>query len=148
MIKYSTRRLKHSTHYDCTAKAIKTHEQPPPNWRDTTIKFLHKSGDVASLTNCRPICSIPKTLEPTLFHAATTHAGRQPVRWPSRFQTRPLFHVPATPTESHRVGPAVRCGSQHWLMEANICTSSGEPGRETRSARSCSAHSCNTSWDQ
>ena len=25
-------------------KAIKHHEQPPPNWRDTTVKVIHTSG--------------------------------------------------------------------------------------------------------
>ena len=51
--------------------------QPPPNWRDTTIKVLHKSGDPSSFSNYRPICSIPimhklfsqlffKRLQPTL----------------------------------------------------------------------------------
>ena len=46
MIKYSTRRQKHVLRlYN---RAIKHHEQPPPNRRDTAIKVIYKNGDLAS----------------------------------------------------------------------------------------------------
>ena len=58
MIKYCTKRLKKHLPrlYN---RAIKPHEQPPPNWRDTTVKSVYKSRDSASPPNCRPMCSIP-----------------------------------------------------------------------------------------
>ena len=51
MIKYSTRRLKKYL-LRLYNKSIQPHGQPP-NWRDTTIKVEHKSGDPSS-----PMCSI------------------------------------------------------------------------------------------
>ena len=44
--------------YDCTKKAIHPNEQPPSNWRETTIKMIFKSGGQASPSNYRPIRSI------------------------------------------------------------------------------------------
>ena len=63
-------------------KAIEPHEQPPPNWKDATIKVRYKSGDPATPSNYRPICSIPivyklfsqflfKRQLPTLDHSFT-----------------------------------------------------------------------------
>ena len=54
MITYSTRRLR--THLlRLYNKAIKTHEQPPPTWRNTTIKVTCKRKDPSSPSNCRPL---------------------------------------------------------------------------------------------
>ena len=63
MIKYSTRRLIKKHVLRLHSKAIKPHEQLPPNWRDTTINVLCKSGNRASPSNKRPICSIVQTLQ-------------------------------------------------------------------------------------
>ena len=57
MIKYSTRGLKKKHLLRLYNKATKLHEQPPPKWRDTTTKFIYKSGYPASPSNYRPICS-------------------------------------------------------------------------------------------
>ena len=57
MIKHSTRRVKKQLprFYN---EVIKSNEEPPPIWRDTTIKVIYKSGYPSSPSNNRPICSI------------------------------------------------------------------------------------------
>ena len=47
LIKHSTRRVKPHLLRPCN-KVIKPKEEPPPNWRDTTIKVIY-----------RPVCSTP-----------------------------------------------------------------------------------------
>ena len=39
-------------------KAIKPNEEPPPNWRDTTIKAVYKRVGPSSPSYYRPVCSI------------------------------------------------------------------------------------------
>ena len=62
IIKNSTRRLQQHLRR-LYSKAIKPFEQLPPDWRDTTIKVIYKSGDRASQSNNRH-----HLFDPTLYN--------------------------------------------------------------------------------
>ena len=38
---------------------FKRNEFTPEDWKKVTIKVIHKKGDVESVSNYRPICSLP-----------------------------------------------------------------------------------------
>ena len=106
MITNSTRKL-NNTYFDCTTKPSNPTSNHQPNWRDTTIKVIYKSGDPASPSYYRPICSIP-----ILYKLSSSSSGVYNSHW---MPTSPLAkqasdcapnHVSTAQTESRRVAPA------------------------------------------
>ena len=103
-------------------KAIKPHEQPPPNWRDTTMTVRYKRGKTRHHHNYRPMCSIPHLVQNSKVSSSSSDYNS---RWTPtspgfrrRYSTTDHLFTIQRFRQSHRVAP-VAVGRSHRLQKSH-----------------------------